>query len=228
MKKLQLFNPMEVNLYDFTVSLSNHLPEMTLANGIAVLEILSQMKSVSALGTAQILWAMRQDWPKLSDKAFETPFEQEADFIEHIYHSLGYHPDTIRRYCLAWQFLHEIKAYIPNDLWKQFLERDIKDLIALGQSVNEHGTFSRRALERLSLEPDTSSLRRAIRREREMAPASEHFQFRLQADGTLEIWQDGKGEMFGYLNPPESDLLKRGRAWLLRRGSIQEIGPYDD
>lgn len=188
-----------------------------------VLTQLQQLGQISAIGQATALWTMRLSWSDLfAEEEFINTDERDTHFYNWIFAVVGYMPDTVRRYCLAWQFVHDYQALLTEDQANRLQNRDIKDLIALGQHNNEHNALRTPELIKLLEEPDHASLRQGLRRLRGEAGPEDQLALEMDQAGTLLVRQGGQVEPLGYLADGENELVKRGRARLIRKGGIKE------
>lgn len=200
-------------------------PKTDLGESVHMLETLNGIGKLSALGTAAVLWNMRDRWEKLSGKKFDNVAGRDTDFQEFIFITIGYMTDTTRRYCLVMDFLNEAKVNLgaKSEVWESLLQRDIKDLIGLGQYTTEHGLLTKKQLGELALEPDSSTLRKKLNEYKGKEGGDGGAQFVLHPDGTLEYWKGDEVGYMGYIQlDGESKLAVQGRAALIRRAKIME------
>lgn len=200
-------------------------PKTTLQGDLDMLNQLHGIGKLSALGTAAVLWHMRDQWPKLSGKKFDNQEGRNQDFYEFIFHSIGYMTDTSRRYCLVMDFLNEAKVNLgaKSAAWEALLQRDIKDLIGLGQYTTEHGLLTKKQLIEASQEPDSSSLRKKLNEYKGGGAAKRGLELVLQPNGDLEAWVGDHGSFITHIDRDALDEQgRRGLASLVGRAKIQE------
>lgn len=193
------------------------------ANPQEIYDTLTQLQEfgkVSGIGQAAALYSAKGI---LAGQA-PTSEEGEAYFEELIFANVGYAPETIRRYLLAWEFMEDIEPRINEGLWELYLNRPVSDLIALGQTTKEHGPLSHQALQEIAKSEDTVSLRKRIRKAiGEKESENNALTYRLQPDGTLEAWQYDKMEILGFINPEPGPIRDKARARLIRRNQFREV-----
>lgn len=200
-------------------------PKATLRDNVELLGKLNAMGKLAAVGNAAVLWYTRDRWEKLSGKKFDTIAGRDADFQEFVFHEVGYMPDTTRRYCLAMDFLNEAKVNLgpKSDVWEALLQRDIKDLIGLGQYTTEHGLLSKKQLGEVAQEPDNNSLRKKLNEYKGKEPANRGLALVLDDNGTITAWVNDHPEIVGSMLAEEdlNEQGRRGRAALIRRAKLE-------
>lgn len=185
---------------------------------------------VSGVGQAAAMWQLRKDIEKVdeSDREYGTEEERDQAFYEIMFTKTGYTPETVRRYVLAWDFMASIRPRVADSVWESYLNRNIIDLIALGQSVREHGSMQKRTLEKLARTADNGSLRAELRKTWGEEAESNAMNWRLSPDGTLEVFQGDSAAYIGFLPPSgavgdvDHELHRKARARLIHKLGIKE------
>lgn len=193
---------------------------------------LGDFGKISGVGQAAALWTIREkvraEAKKEADRAQMDIQAETADmqFEQIAFTSVGYAPDTVRRYLLAWDFMNEARPKLDDKTWELLLNRHVQDLIALGQARKEHGPFKVSDLKKLAKAPDLMELRKAVKKANGLAEAKAQAIIRIHPDGTLVAWEGAQSQIIGALYVPEAadqGLGVRARARLIKRARIQEV-----
>lgn len=191
---------------------------------------LGDFGKISGVGQAAALWTIREkvraEAKREADRAqMDIPPESADQQFEQIaFTTVGYAPDTVRRYLLAWDFMAEARPKLDDKTWELLLNRHVQDLIALGQARKEHGPFKVADLKKLAKAPDLAELRKEVKKANGVQEQAHPLTYWVQPDGTLEAWEGEQYVVLGMILPddPKNIFASRARARLLKRGKVQE------
>jgi len=214
--------PMVLDQVDriITQAITESKPEMAfqLASSFA------QMNQVSGIGLAKTLWTLRQKWKELG--------QDRHDFESEMFMRLGKAPDTVRRYILVWEMFSWVDSLLDQDTRERLQSQPIAALIAMAQTMKEHGILTKEAVCELSKAPDEATVRKMLREYTGRGAPSTGVQLVIQSDGTLDAWEGGEVSHLGFLRISEEDmkdpLRSRAISRILRSAGIRESWSKDE
>lgn len=177
---------------------------------LSMVRDLDQAGRLAGLGLARTFYRLYHEWEKV--------YAGEGEFEDELYTQLGKDPLTVSRYIGAWSVIEAVES---KEVRAALMGRPVQDLIAMWQHENAHGDLDQEQLVELSEEPDTTSVRRKLRKIRGENPDGKSMNFVLKRDGTLELWRGDNVTAMGFLRRDAIDLrdpLRRsGLSTLIRR-----------
>lgn len=193
----------------------------------AAFEYLTYLNGVGRLsgtGQAAALWAIKDRWKAPANQGSDLTNDE---FAELVFNKVGYAQDTVKRYLTAWDFMNEAYGRVKPETWERLTNRNVIDLIAIGQYVNEHGKLSVAEINKLSLTPDLSTLRTNLRKAAGQEEEKNPLGIRWTADGSLEAWQNDEVQVIGYLARPNGEEKKssvgmKALARIIRKAGIED------
>ena len=184
---------------------NNQIDEGHTDKAFEYIQYLNGVGRISGTGQAAALWSIKDRWQPAEKGA---PDLTNDEFAEVVFTKVGYAQDTVKRYLTAWDFMNEAYGRVKPETWERLVNRNVSDLIALGQYVKEHGKLSVAELNKLSMAPDLSTLRTSLRQAAGKDEEKNPLDIRWMPDGTLEAWQDEDMQIIGYLARPGDEAIK--------------------
>lgn len=202
----------------------NQMDEGQLDRAFEYLQYLNGVGRISGTGQAAALWAIKDCWIPAEKDA---PNLTNDEFAELVFTKVGYAVDTVKRYLTAWDFMNEAYGRCKPETWERLVNRNVSDLIALGQYVKEHGKLTVAVMNKLSLSPDLSTLRTDLRKAAGKEDEQHPIGIRWMPDGTLEAWADDDVQVVGYLARPNGQEKKdsvgmKALARIIRKAGIKD------
>jgi hypothetical protein len=159
--------------------------------------ILIKANRLAGIGLAKLAFKMRDRWDefKIAD-----PFSEVAS----MYWQLS--KLTIDRYIRVWEMFDS--GEIPNEFENKFLQRPMKDLIAISSMVASGFDVPEPMWEVLAEAPNNATVLAEIRDIKGVEPRGNPMIIHLERDGTLKAWKNGEGIYIGYLALEEEDAQK--------------------
>lgn len=189
-----------------------------LGAALSMVTRLGDFGKISGVGQAAALHATRA---KFRVDGSDT----DEQFKQVVFSAIGYAPDTVRRYLLAWDFMEAAHPKLDDKTWEILLNRHVGDLIALGQAYKEHGPFKVADLKKLAKATDSAELRKGLRKTKGEDEAEHPLMIQLSVDGTLTAYQNEEVQIIGALVKPEAGdegIGAKAIARLIKRGKIME------
>ncbi len=143
---------------------------------------------LSGLALAKLFYFLKTNWHR---------YDQQETFEEVAVPKLGRHPHTIDRYIKVWKLFAE--NYVPEPLQQEMKQRNIKELIPIGNAISEGHEFTEEEWEELSDAPDEGSVRRIIRDVKGQPPRAGSIQLVMDNIGTLWAYKDQERFFLGSL-----------------------------
>lgn len=191
-----------------------------------LLENFATASQVIGVSLAKLLYGALQIWPEITGAEYKDLNDRRMHFVQTMYSKYGYSKNRVERYLLAWEFIERHRKRLDAKTEAHFLERPIKDLIALGQNCRENGDFTSVQLKTLAATEDNAALRKKIAKIRTGDEKnSTVMSYDIADDGTLTVWEGGATSIIGFvaINPDyDPDLGARAIARLKRRLQISE------
>lgn len=204
----------------------NQIDEGHTDRAFEYLRYLNGVGRISGTGQAAALWKIKERWKPNGRDGVADPDITNDEFAELVWTKVGYAQDTVKRYITAWDFMNEAYGRVKLETWDRLVNRNITDLIAIGQYVKEHGKLSVAEINKLSLTPDLATLRDGLRKQAGDEKEKHPLGIRWMPDGSLEAWSNDEVQIIGMLIRPEAgkpqSVGSKALARLVRRGGIHD------
>jgi hypothetical protein len=151
-------------------------------------EKLIAISQLSGLALAKLFYLLDKNWHK---------YNQKESFEKVAVPRLGRHPHTIERYIRVWKLFAE--NLVPDELEDEMKQRNIKELIPIGNAVSEGYDFTEEDWEEIADAPDLSSVSRVVRDVKGEPPKTGSLQLVMDNIGTLWVYVDNKKYFIGSL-----------------------------
>lgn len=157
----------------------------TIDEALSVAEQLLAITELVGIALAQVFY-------KLHKK-----FDVDSDYI---FQKLGKTKETVDRYIRVWALFEE--NIIPDEYVDRLKDRNIRDLIPIGNCYAQGFDLYKRDWEYFSTAPDTSTILKYIREKiKQASPRKSGLRIYVKRNGDLMAYKGNKeGEFVGYLD----------------------------
>jgi len=149
---------------------------------------------LSGLALAKFFYLIESNWDK---------YEQEESFSDVAIVYLGKHKHTVERYIKVWKIFEE--GYVPEEMKDALLQRNIKELIPIGNAIAQGIEFTEDDWEELDDAPDESSVRRVVRDVSGKPPRLGSLQLVMDTDGFIYAYANDERRFVGSLDVHDED-----------------------
>lgn len=141
---------------------------------------------------------------------------------EYIYQKLGKHKHTIDRYIRIWAMFAE--GYVPDKYYDAIQDRNIKDLVPIGNAIEQGYDITQDQWRKLAEAPDFNTVSKIVREEiKQEEPRKSLLQIHWKPNGDLWAYQGDESAMLGYLIRDEHNPLAKKALARLTDGKVLEI-----
>lgn len=175
------------------------------------------------LAIAKLMYKIKQNWNLFEVAGVGDTFESIVQTQN------GYAPETVEKYIRMWEGIFE-NPHIDEELKHQLSGRPIGDLLLLTAAARE-GSLSESDWEKVSVAPDSHSVRAIVRKARGEVTSSKTAvipQIQMRPDGTfprgaLYVYENGTPVLFGSIDvDTTSEAAKKAIARIINGAHIKE------
>lgn len=185
--------------------------------GIAdqVVDTLMNLQHLSGRSLAKLFWSMNEFWKVKHQE------EKTGDtFQDHMMARHEIKEIHLARYMRVWEFTQN------NQMPKEIQKRPMKDQIAIANMLSQGFDPSKEQWKKLERAGGNADVLRIIRKIKKKPAKKGSLELKLERNGTINAWRDGKKAFIGFLNVKEeaddliiSDAISRivGNSGMQRR-----------
>ena len=156
--------------------------------------ILIKANRLAGIGLAKLAFKMKERWDE---------FEIADPFSDVAFQHWQISKLTLDRYIRVYEMFYNNE--IPAELEERFLQRPMKDLVAISNMVAAGYPVPEPMWEVLAEAPNNATVLAEIRDIKGVEPRGNPLVIHLERDGTLKAWKNGEGIYIGYLALEEED-----------------------
>lgn len=149
-----------------------------------VLKTLEKIGEVAGKAKAKLLFGIHRWWLE----------NNMGDFTEYVKTQTTLSPTTVDRYVTVQTYLES--GEIPEDI----SIRPMRELVPIAKALSQGHNISRKQFDKIAKANSQNEIQDILRNVKNKAPRKSSMQIYWEADGSLNVWQNGQKVFIGFLD----------------------------